>query len=588
MSRGSSGFFLLTSALSLWLVFSFTLRAQLVPRISHIEFIGLTAFPPETALGVFSTRTGAVYQPALLNDDLNRLRALYSDSGYFYARVDSFSARPVSDSLSVRIYLTEGKQSRIDSVGFAGNNSLPDSRLMEALPFGTGSPFVRSMVERGAHAILVCYENAGFPLTSVSVENVGMTETPEDFRVSFVYTITEGQRVKVKGLRVEGNTTTRSSVIVREARLRGDDLYSDQLAAKVRERLLRMQLFLTVSQPELYIDSEHEGGLLVKVQEGNPNRFDGVIGYVPSPRPGVSGFVTGLVDLQLRNLFGTARRLAARWYREDQSTQEIGLRYFEPWIASYPVNGEVGFFQRIQDSTYVRRMFDFNLTFQLNEQLAFGGVVSRTNIIPSQSYGRSVLAESQSTTAGLTLTYDTRDDPVTPLSGLYYHTEYDIGTKDIYGSAFFQPGSNSIQKILMDLNYYIEPFGGQVLATELHIQDFRSGSAELGDLFRLGGAGTLRGYREGQFLGSRLVWSNLEYRFMVERRSFLYGFLDAGYIVSPNEPLAGLRGSEQTKVGYGLGIRVDTSLGLVGVSVGFGEGDTFSTAKLHIRLINAF
>jgi outer membrane protein insertion porin family len=313
-----------------------------------------------------------------------------------------------------------------------------------------------------------------------------------------------------------------------------------------------------------------------------------MVGYVPSPRPGVSGYVTGLVDLQLRNLFGTARRLSARWYREDQSTQEIGLRYYEPWIASYPVNGEFGFFQRIQDSTYVRRMFDLNLTFLLNEQLAFGGVVSWTNVIPSESYGRNVLAESRSTSIGLTLSYDTRNDPVTPLSGLYYHTEYDVGKKEVVGSSYFQPSSNSIQKILMDLEYCIEPFEAQVVATELHIQDFRSSSIELGDLFRLGGAGTLRGYREGQFLGSRLVWSNVEYRFMVERRSFLYGFLDAGYIVSPDEPLVGLRGSEQTKLGYGLGIRLDTSLGLVGVSVGFGEGDTFSTAKLHIRLINAF
>jgi outer membrane protein insertion porin family len=198
------------------------------------------------------------------------------------------------------------------------------------------------------------------------------------------------------------------------------------------------------------------------------------------------------------------------------------------------------------------------------------------------------LSESQGTSVGLTITYDTRNDPVTPISGLYYKTEYDLGRKDVYASALFPSSSNSTQRILMDLNYYLEPMLSQVIATALHIQDFRSNLIELGDLFRLGGAGTLRGYREGQFLGSRLVWSNLEYRFMVARRSFFYGFLDAGYIVTPNEPLAGLQGSEQTKLGYGVGIRMDTNLGLIGVSIGFGEGDTFSTAKLHIQLINAF
>ena len=33
---------------------------------------------------------------------------------------------------------------------------------------------------------------------------------------------------------------------------------------------------------------------------------------------------------------------------------------------------------------------------------------------------------------------------------------------------------------------------------------------------------------------------------------------------------------------------MDSALGLIGVSIALGEGDTFSTAKIHIRLINEF
>jgi outer membrane translocation and assembly module TamA len=49
-----------------------------------------------------------------------------------------------------------------------------------------------------------------------------------------------------------------------------------------------------------------------------------------------------------------------------------------------------------------------------------------------------------------------------------------------------------------------------------------------------------------------------------------------------------LRKSETTKFGYGIGLRVDSGLGMIGVNIGFGEGDTFSTAKLHVRLMNEF
>jgi outer membrane protein insertion porin family len=110
----------------------------------------------------------------------------------------------------------------------------------------------------------------------------------------------------------------------------------------------------------------------------------------------------------------------------------------------------------------------------------------------------------------------------------------------------------------------------------------------MSDLFRLGGASTLRGYREGQFLGSRIVWTNLEYRFLVAPRSFFYGFIDGGYIVQPDIAAVKMTGSEQSKFGYGIGVRMDSALGLIGVSFALGEGDTFSTAKIHIRLINEF
>jgi outer membrane protein insertion porin family len=142
--------------------------------------------------------------------------------------------------------------------------------------------------------------------------------------------------------------------------------------------------------------------------------------------------------------------------------------------------------------------------------------------------------------------------------------------------------------LLFDFDYVLSFIQKQVFALSLHARDFRSAGVELSDMFRLGGANTLRGYREGQFLGSRVLWSNLEYRLLQGQRSYAFGFVDFGYVLTPDRPEAGLTKSELNRIGYGLGIRLDTPLGLIGVSLAFGEGDTFSTAKLHIQLANEF
>jgi len=107
-------------------------------------------------------------------------------------------------------------------------------------------------------------------------------------------------------------------------------------------------------------------------------------------------------------------------------------------------------------------------------------------------------------------------------------------------------------------------------------------------MFRFGGAKTLRGYRENQFLGSRVAWTNAEYRFLLGRRSFLFGFLDTGYYNRPAQPEQNLPGEDGVKYGYGFGLRTDTPLGNIGVSFALGQGDSFSQGKIHIGLINDF
>jgi outer membrane protein insertion porin family len=341
--------------------------------------------------------------------------------------------------------------------------------------------------------------------------------------------------------------------------------------------------------PELYLTEKEQGGLLVRVVEGNHNNFDGVLGYVPSNREGESGDITGLVNVSLRNLFGTGRKLSFRWFQENQNSKETELHYFEPWAASYPVNIQIGFFQRKQDSTYVKLQYDMSAEVMMTEEFSIGVSISQSGVYPSEGYGRSVIAESNIFHVGASVKYDSRDNPAAPESGILYTTEYQTGSKR---STF--PGTPPIesksttQRLVFDLAYYVSPFRKQVIASELHLRDIKSGSMDVSDLFRLGGAASLRGYREGQFYGSQLVWMNLEYRFLVAPRSFFYGFIDLGYIAQPAMASVQMNAQEQSKIGYGIGVRMDSALGLIGVSFALGEGDTFSTSKVHIRLINEF
>jgi outer membrane protein insertion porin family len=560
--------------------------------VHSVEFEGNRTLSVNQLTATLSTKRGGPFSESILASDLERILDLYKNHAYLHARIDSMQVQrdTIPHDVEIHIFLTEGKLSVVRRVEFDGCQNLTAAELYPGMQLHEGDPFIPSLLEQDVQTLLQQYELKGYPLSKIAVQNVSFVDSADEMSVTMQLHIDEGKTMRISEIRIEGNKTTKDYVIMREARVRDNEFFRSDLPEHIKRRLDHLQLFSSVSLPELYLTETDQAGLLVRVVEGNQNNFDGVLGYVPSTVSDGKGYITGLVNISLRNLFGTGRKLSVRWYQETKSSQETELHYFEPWIASYPVNAQLGFFQRKQDSTFVRMQYDIATELMITEEFSVGISFLQNNVYPSERYdGVKMMAESKTIGFGASVRYDSRDNPTTPTNGILYSTEYQTGTKQTFSSDAFPIGSRSTtRRVVFDLLYYLSPFLRQVIAMELHLRDFSNDHADVSDLFRIGGATTLRGYREGFFLGSRLVWTNLEYRFLVATRSFFYGFIDFGYIVQPAFAAVDGKASEQSKVGYGIGVRMDSALGLIGVSIALGEGDTFSTSKIHIRLINEF
>jgi outer membrane protein insertion porin family len=583
----SAGFVCFFLGLVLLLPTAF-LSGQQVLSVRSVAVRGNQGISEEEIVSWLHVRTGIILDDRILANDREVVRQRYAQEGFFSASVDSISvlADGQNHTVDLIFHLHEDAPTMLGSLRLEGNRALTDDDLKTGLSSVVDERFRQVSLERDIQLMLNRYAEHGFPLARVTIKDIALASAEGRNRADLVLTVEEGKEASISEIKVEGNTVTRQSVINRETRLGSDAVFTPELQTRIQARLQRMQVFSSVEQPELYIRPDGSFGMLLRVSEGNPNRFDGIVGYVPSTGSSGSGYFTGLADVQFRNLFGTGRKFSARWFRENQSTQEIGIRYVEPWIASFPVNGEAGFFQRKQDSSYVQRQYDLHLELMSSEEFRFGVSLAYAGVVPSLGLAGKTTDESQTTSVGGFLTFDSRDDAITPTLGIFYRTNFETGTKRrTVGSSSV---SNSMQRLTMDGEYSLSVVQRQVLNVGLHLREFRSGGIDASDLFRLGGASTVRGYREGQFLASRAAWMSVEYRYHVAPRSFLFSFVDAAYVVAPDLAASGIPEAELTRFGYGVGMRLNTALGNLGVSIGFGQGDTFSTAKLHLRVVNEF
>ncbi len=572
-------------AIALLLFTPGTCSAAGEPRLGAIRISGNVAASAADLRTVIPVAVGRPLTDSAVAAAVMSVRTFYAGRGYFYVSILPSVVRDPHDSTlaDLRLHIDEGEAARLHSIMFRGNTALSSETLTEFLRSAPGDVPDVGAIEEDISSILAAYDGAGYPYSKVTVADVTPADTGRVAVIPFidiVIDIDEGPPVTISEFRLRGNTETDDNVILRESRMELPVRYEPGRIRRFAERLRRLGLFTSVQDPELFRTGEGDG-LLVTVTEGGHNSFDGILGYVPPAGGDGEGRVTGLVSVAMRNLFGTGRKLDAEWSRDGSSSQQIRLGYSEPWVLGAPVNLSGRFFQRQQDSTYVERSLDAEAEFLLSGSFSISGIAGQKRVIPSDRPGLTGIRNATTTTAGIAVKYDTRDDRSLPRNGIDYRTEYRAGSKNSSGTL---PGaSGSVSTLGLDLDVYLQVRRGQVLDLGLHARRISTDGADPGDVFYLGGVKTLRGFRENRYSGTRVAWGTVEYRLLTGGKTFFFGFLDPGYVYSPlTEPL------ELITFGYGIGVRLETGLGLVGVSFALGKGDPVSETKIHFGLINDF
>ena len=561
-------------------------------KVRSLSIHGNTAFSTREILEWISVQPESDVNTSVLHRAAETIRDRYSAEGFLACSVAPSMLDLSDDSSFATIVfdIAEGTRSVVGDILWIGNNAIRSTTLSTESLLSSGDPFRRSSVEEALESVLKRYETDGYPFASCELLRLEERTSENENFVDITVRVEEGQLMTIDEVLVEGNTSTKSDVVVREARLTPGELFDLEKAQKFRSRLQRLGIFAEVSDPQLFLRRE-KGGLLVRVREGNTNTFDGVVGYIPGSLAGEDGYVTGLVSVSMRNLFGTGRKMSFRWQREDRFSQELGFRYLEPWIFGLPANLGGGFFQRQQDTSYVRRAIDLKGDFLFSEEISFGVLFSSASVIPSSDSLNQRVFRSSAVAFGGEVDFDTRNEPVSPTEGVHARADYQFGRKSVTVPPPFVSlvkERSDLQRITIDLEYYLGVFTRQVIALSWHGREIQGGFIEESEMFRVGGASTLRGYRENQFLGSQVFWSNLEYRLLIAPRSFVYAFFDAGYYRRPGDDIRGIAKAESVPYGYGIGIQLETGLGIAGISFALGKGDSFSNGKIHFRLVNDF
>ena len=445
--------------------------------------------------------------------------------------------------------------------------------------------------------LLALYEQHGYPLAKITIDAIipRHDSATRESLLAIHLNVTEGPRAKIGKIVILGNETTNENVITRELALQTGTFYNADELTAARARVERLGFFESVSEPELYLDHDSSVIVVLRVKEASTSAIDGVLGYNPPANATESGYLSGLVDLSLRDISGTGRNATLHYDRTTASTQTLEVTYLEPWLFGYPLNFNGGFAQTQQDSTYTQTSASGNLSLALTQDIRIIGTLSYERVIPNDEDSTLFTTyDSRTITTGLSASIDTRDNSIAPRSGVQGLLGASYGIKDIYGPAQYidssTPSTIGLSTISLDVSGYHTLFSQKIVGVVgLHAHSITASGGQLdaSDLFRIGGIFTIRGYRDEELIASRYAYANLELRFMMSELSFFNFFVDGGYLVK-DSTVSSPAEAPQYPISYGLGAQLESPLGILAVSIGLARGEPVSQAIFAFGLVKQF
>ncbi len=520
------------------------------------------------------------------------LLTAYNEAGFLKAIVEGGGLTIDGDTGVLPFTIVEGPRAQVTTLKFAGVPAarLPVVQKAAALPPPT--PYVAVNVNSALARIERQYRQDGFNAVDIEVA----TEVAEDDSVTLVFTIAEGPQQVLRDVATSGLDVTRGSVLTEALRFElGKPVDLDEWA-RARKRLYDTNVFRLVDIQPVPVGEVVDGVQPVKanvvVEEFPAWAFRYGVQLEGAREAQIDEFTStrnaGVVaEIKNPNLFGRALTMGGfgmyQYDRQDATLLLATSRLFG-WAARSTL---YGFYSRDrirddsgEDVLAINAVQGFSLDQRWRPrgfQVVYGYRFERAHTFDPDPGNDPLPIDFVSNVARLNtaLVFDRRNDPLAPRTGTFSSVSFDEAATWL--------GSDVSNRKLLAQQYAFVPAGGVVFASRAQVgKKFGRDDLFTEDRFRAGGATTVRGYGEESlgprdFLGlpsggETLVVLNQEARFPIYRWLQGVGFVDAGNILDQGEAF----NWRALKVGYGLGLRFDTPVGLLRVDFGI-PGSRVST-----------
>ena len=448
-------------------------------------------------------------------DEIDRILQQIKKRGFFTARIDSISK--ADKTFSAHINLGK-KTNKIIII----NKLKPEERTKLYGASQTTESAIDSIkikineFDEFTNQLLKQIDKIGKSFSEISYINPIM----KNDTLIIELTISDSSNRKIDKVIVRGYNAFPEKFISNYFLINTKTVFSKQKLKNVSNLTNRLDFIKENKAPEVLFkkDSTH---LYLFFDKLGKSSFDGIVNF-SSKQNGKGLLLNGNLDLKLNNTFNSGEKFEIIWNKVSDEKTDFKINSYVPYLFNSKFSTTLEFNLYRQDSTFINTNFKLNTDYSIN-----------------QRSHASVLYRSENSNYLL----NTLDNEITSYSNYFIGLGYQmkkLSTSNLYD---FNNGINlnlivgkrktSLESI-NQLKLHFSAFANLQINNRgyLNIRNesglLTSKNYLLNELFRIGGANSIRGYNEQSIFTNGYSYSNIEFRYSLDRSSYLYSITDLG------------------------------------------------------------
>ncbi len=525
--------------------------------------------------------------------------------GFLTAGIDSVVA---TNGLHV-VYISLGSKYRLIKLNPDNGEEEVLSRIGYRERLFAEKPFNPEEVKRIIEKILRYYENNGYPFATVSFDSVKINHDS----ITANLRVNKKQLIFVDSIEIVGNSSLKRKYLYNYTGIKSGSLYNENLIKQINKRINQLSFAKTTKPIQIYFTGS-KARIITFIDQKKASQLDGVVGFAPRSNINNKLVLTGELNLNLQNLFGTGKTFELHYRSFLINSQDLKVRLVYPYLANSPVGVDYYFALLKFDSLYLQVENDIGFQYALGGSNYFKTFynIQNTSLLSvdtnSVKNNRQLpqFADMYTYLYGLSMKLNFLNYPANPTKGILIEASFGAGIKkikknntikeivftDSRSKKYTLYDSMELRSMQLKATINIDKFWPlnktNAVRTQISAATLSAKEIFTNELFRIGGIKTLKGFDEQSIFANSYAILTMEYRYILGINSNFILFTNAAWYERNTRQIK----LSDTPLGFGAGINFETGAGIF--SLYYALGRQFNNpiqlkqGKVHFGLVNYF